>query len=133
MFARRNSLTEVRATLLHVACQVERLVIIATLQNPETRDQLRHLLPAGPDCNALEQALYREHHEVLADWLFMSTEDQLADLATYAALQGKTTAGILNQWFTPERRDHLTPCGVLPGVQRLFDSEVDRLLSAAAR
>jgi|SRR5579862_1679241 len=133
MFARRNSLTAVRAAILHLACQVERLVIIATLQNPETRDRLRHLLPAGQNSAALEQALYREHLEVLADWLFMSTEDQLADLATYAALQGETTTGILNQWFTLEKRDRLTPRGIPTAVQSLFNSQIDRLLSAAAR
>jgi len=133
MDSMRNSLIAVRAAILHRACQVERLLIIATLQNPETRDQLSHLLPAGQYDESFERALHRQHQEVLTDWLFLSTEEKIADLAIYAALQGETTAGILHQWFTRERRERLTPCGVPPSVQSLFDSEADVLLSVAAQ
>jgi hypothetical protein len=122
----------VRAVLRGLPCRFERLVCIASLQNPETRGQFCHLLPLDQDWEKVDLALCREHHEIFEDWLGLALEDKLADLESYAAGRGVAMADIAHQWLFPERRDCLVPRGALPPEKRLFHGDVEMLLMILA-
>ncbi len=121
----------VRAALRGLPCRFERLVCIASLQNPDTRSQFCHLLPLVRDWENVDVdlALCREHHEILEEWLGLALEDKLTDLESYAALRDVAMADIARQWLLPERRDCLIPRGALPPERRLFQGDTELLLT----
>jgi hypothetical protein len=122
----------VREVLLGMPCRFERLVCIASLQNPETRGQFCHLLPLDQDWEKVDLALCREQHEIFEDWLGLALDDKLADLEFFAAGRGVAMADIAHQWLFPERCDCLVPRGALPPEKRLFHGDVEMLLMTLA-
>ena len=118
----------VRSTLLGLPCRFERLVYIASFQNPENRDQFSHLLPLDYDREKVDLELSREHHRIFEDWLALALEEKLADLEAYASGRGEDMAEIAYQWLVPERRADLVPRGAFPPEKLLFHSDVEMLL-----
>jgi hypothetical protein len=122
----------VRSAILHLPFQFERLLVVATLRNPDTRERFDHLLPLGQAGEQLERALSQVHEEIFRDWLDLSVEEQLADVATYAAFQSVRAVTVVQHWFAPSGRECLTPRGVPLAEKQWFGNAADLLLSFAS-
>ena len=109
----------------------ERLVFVAALQNPETRDQLCGL-PLDHDWEKVSLILCREHREIFEEWLGLYLEDKMADLEAYASGRGESVANIAQRWLSPDQRDYLVPSVALPPEKRLFQIDVETLLMILA-
>jgi hypothetical protein len=118
----------VRSTLLGLSCQFERLIYIASFQNPENRGQFTELLPSDYDRGEVDLPLSREHRKIFEEWLGLALEEKLADLEAYALGRGEAMVDIAHQWFVPERRAGLVPHGAFPPEKLLFQSDVELLL-----
>jgi hypothetical protein len=129
---RARAIAAVRGSMLHLAFQFERLIVISALENPATRDQFSKFLPSEQTGEQLDRAIAIGHREIFEDWLYLSAEEQLSDIEAYATLQGQTTAQLSRQWLSPASRDCLTPRDVLPAEKLLFQGEADLLLSLAS-
>ena len=118
----------VRSTLHILPSRFERLVYIASLQDPESRGQLSHLLPPDFDRQEVDLALRREHHKAFEDWLGLALEDKLVDLKAYASGRGETVADVAYQRLRPDGRGGLVPRTALSPEKQFFDSDLEILL-----
>lgn len=125
--------SELRSTLLGLPCRFERLVFIASFQNPETRHQFSHLLPLDFDREEVDPLLRREHLNIFEEWLALALEDKLVDLEAYATGRGEGMADIAYQWLLRERRDSLVPRNALLPQKQMFDSDAEILLTILDR
>jgi hypothetical protein len=118
----------VRSTLLGLPSRLERLIFIASLQNPESRGQFSHLLAPDYDREEIDRGLIREHLNTFQDWLGLSLEDKLRDLEAYASGRSEAVSDVAYYWLLPDRRVGLVPRGALPPESQMFDSDVEMLL-----
>jgi len=118
----------VRSTLRVLPSRFERLVYIASLQDPESRGQLNYLLPPDFDRQEVDLALCREHHKAFEDWLGLALEDKLVDLKAYASGRGETVADVAYQRLRPEGRGGLVPRTALSPEKQFFESDLEILL-----
>lgn len=116
------------AALLHLVCRFERLVVIATLQNHEAKQPSNRLISRDGG-QQVERDLRRRHQQIFDDWLCLSSNDQVADLETYAEIRGEAPAAVASKWLALGARDTLMPEGIMSQKKQLFYREAEALLS----